>query len=100
MSQPRSELAEVAALETVLVALIVSGCALFSAWRLMSVRARLKLLEWLMAIPGIGAAPLLSRLRNKALTGLAGGCGGCAHAVPQFNGSLAPANRRPAAPHR
>ena len=88
------------ALETGLVALIVSGCALFSLWRLMSVRARLKLIGWLQGVPGIGTSALLGRVQRKTLAGLTGGCGGCAHAVQQINASFPPANRRPAAPPR
>jgi len=96
----RLELAEVAALETALVALIVGGCTLFSVWRLMSRRAHLKLLEWLTAVPGIGSSALLGNLRRRTLAGLSGGCGGCAHATQQINASFPPANRRSAAPRR
>ena len=52
--------------QDLLVALIVAGCAIFSAWRLMSPRVRLKTLEWLTPVATkIGASGALTRLRTR-----------------------------------
>ncbi len=79
-------------MESILVDVIVAFCAVFSAWRLMSVRLRLKALDALAFVPGI------TRLRDKTLLKMAGGgsCGACQGAV---NANARPANRIPAAPH-
>jgi hypothetical protein len=61
-------------LEDLLVAMLVAGSAVFTAWRLMPVRARLGLLERLE--PMLGSAG--NRLRAKALAQLTGGCSACA----------------------
>src|SRR6202035_1720888 len=41
-----------AVLQQVLVAVLVTACALFSAWRLLSARLRLRCLDALAAVPG------------------------------------------------
>jgi len=66
--------------QDLLVALIVAGCAIFSAWRLMSPRVRLKTLEWLTPVATkIGASGALTRLRTQTIGQLAAGCGACSH---------------------
>jgi len=77
--------------ETTLVGLIVAFCAVFSAWRLMSVRLRLKTLDALSWIPGV------AHLRRRTLTKLSGGCGACQVAV---NANARPANQKPGALRR
>jgi len=82
--------------ESVIVAVIVAFCAVFSAWRLMSIRMRLKALDALSMLPGI------SNLRRRTLARLSGGggCGSCQAATKTFNANGRSANQKPAAPHR
>jgi hypothetical protein len=87
-----------ATLESLLVALIVLACALFSLWRLLSARLRLQLLDWLAAALGRPDRGWRGRLRRKALAELAGGCGACARAPRKLTEVSPHANRRPAAP--
>ena len=78
--------------ETMLVGLIVAFCAVFSAWRLMSIHLRLKTLDTLSWIPGV------AHLHRKTLTKLSGGgCGSCRGAV---NANARPANQKPGALRR
>jgi hypothetical protein len=93
------ERADVAVLESLLVALIVFGCAIFSIWRLLSVRLRLKTLEALSVLPASAGGGLVAALRRRTLEKLSGGCGACARAAaPAFNASVQPLNRRSGAP--
>lgn len=64
-------------LEYLLVGLIVAACALFSVWRLLSVRARLSVLDALAALPGDPGGRWLAGLRQRLLARLGGGCGSC-----------------------
>jgi len=64
--------------QEVLVAVLVAASALFSAWRLASVRARLAALEALGSLPLVRNAAWLAMLRQRTLAGLGAGCGGCA----------------------
>lgn len=79
-------------LEYILVALIVLGCGIFSVWRLLSARLRLRLLEALGSLAGdtggtgMANAPAvratllsgwLRRLRSRTVNQLNGGCGTC-----------------------
>jgi hypothetical protein len=80
-------------LQSVLVALIVGGCAVFAAWRLASVALRLRVLAALAALPGALTTPWLARLKARTLERAAGACAGCAS-----GGGLRPdANLRPGA---
>lgn len=66
--------------QNILVGLIVSGCALFSAWRLMSPTLRLKTLSFLgPAMRKLGADSAVERLRIKTIGQLAGSCSACTH---------------------
>ncbi|MGB9332585.1 MAG: hypothetical protein WCB10_17610 [Steroidobacteraceae bacterium] len=65
-------------LQAVIVALLVALCALYSIWRLLSARLRLRLLDKLAAVPGIGNAAWFAALRAAALSRFAAGCAGCA----------------------
>ena len=86
-----------AVLQEVLVAVLVTACALFSAWRLLSARLRLRCLDALAALPGARTARWLTAARQRALSGLGAGCGGCAqHSKP---GALS-GNQTPGAPRR
>jgi ferrous iron transport protein B len=68
-------------LQAVIVALLVALCALYSIWRLLSARLRLRLLDRLAAVPGIGRAAWFAALRAAALSRFAAGCAGCAPAA-------------------
>lgn len=87
-----------AALESVLVGLIVVGCATFSVWRLMSVRLRLRTLEALSVLPAIGN--LVAILRRRTLAKLSGGCGACKGATHTLNANVQSLNRKPGVPRR
>jgi hypothetical protein len=68
-------------LQDLLVAVVVVAAAAYSAWRLMPLSLRLKLLD--LATPlarGIASAPL-ARLRSRTLAQLTGGCSACAGAA-------------------
>ena len=89
-----------AALEPLLVGLIVFGCAIFSAWRLMSVRLRLRTLEVLSVLPASAGGNLVAMLRRKTLAKLSGGCGACQQATHTLNANVQSLNRRSGAPRR
>lgn len=64
--------------QDLLVAIIVAGCALFSAWRLMSPRLRLRTLDRVAPIAArLGAGNTVSRLRSRVVGQLSAGCGTC-----------------------
>jgi hypothetical protein len=66
--------------QDILVGLIVAGCAVFSAWRLMSPTLRLRALNLIAPAMGkLGASDPVERLRNKTLAQLARGCSACSH---------------------
>ena len=88
-------------LQDILVVTLVAGCTLFSAWRLASVRLRLRTLDALGALPLIARVPWWLRLRERTLARLGGACGGCAQAIrpqavqPQRGESSTPAAASP-----
>lgn len=66
--------------QDLLVALIVAGCAIFSAWRLMSPRLRLRTLDFVAPMATrLGAGDAVARLRNQTIGQLAAGCSACSH---------------------
>jgi hypothetical protein len=65
-------------LQGLIVAAVVTLCALYSAWRLLSARLRLRVMDALARVPGIGTASWFSALRAHAVSKLAAGCGSCA----------------------
>jgi hypothetical protein len=87
-------------IQYVIVALIVASCTVFSVWRLISPRLRLRAVETLAPFSGAVGGKLLAQLRQKALAQLSGGCSACSRATNTVNATFPPANRRPAAPHR
>jgi len=88
-------------LEYIMVGFIVFGCAVFSIWRLLSARLRLKALEALLSILPAGAdGGLVAALRRRTLSKLSAGCGNCAHAAQTLNAGVRPLNRRSGAPRR
>jgi hypothetical protein len=67
-------------LQQVLVGLLVAAGVVFSAWRLLSARWRLRLLDALYALPGVRGAAWLARLRQHLLAQSTLACGGCSSA--------------------
>jgi hypothetical protein len=72
-----------AALQSILVALIVMVCATYSAWRLTSARFHLRVIELLGAVGGGDARAdgWIGRLRSRELSKLGGSCGACSSNV-------------------
>jgi hypothetical protein len=66
------------ALQMMIVALVVLLCVLYSSWRLLSARLRLRALDALAALPGIGRARWLLGWRARLTSGSGAGCGSCA----------------------
>ena len=73
-------------LQTLIVALLVPGCALYAAWKLMPAGARRSLAMSLLRLPHL-PTPLAARLQRQAQAASGCGCDGCDHA-----------DKRPAAP--
>jgi hypothetical protein len=89
-------------LQELVVALLVAACALFSAWRLMSVALRLRVLAALGRVPLFAQRAWLARLRRTTLARQSAACGGCSQAdahQPLKPGAAAP-NRTPGALRR
>ncbi len=83
-------------LQGLVVALLVALCAVYSTWRLLSARLRLRLLEKLAALPGVGSAAWFAALRAAALSKFAAGCANCTPAPT----SAASRKQTPGAPRR
>ena len=86
-----------AVLQEELVAALVTACALFSTWRLLSARLRLRCLDALAAVPGARTARWLTAARRRALSRLGAGCGACAQRPTP--GAIS-RNQTPGAPRR
>jgi hypothetical protein len=69
-----------AVLQAVIVAAVVTLCALYSTWRLLTARVRMRVMDVLARVPGIGHARWFAALRAHAVAKLAAGCGACAPA--------------------
>ena len=66
------------ALQVIIVALVVTACALYSTWRLLSGAARLRTLAALARVPGVASMGWFAALEARTRAGLGGGCGSCA----------------------
>ena len=66
-------------LQTLIVALLVPGCALYAAWKLMPSGARRSLAASLLRMPHL-PTPLAARLQRHAQAATGCGCDGCDHA--------------------
>ncbi len=67
-------------LQNLLVGVIVASCVVFSTWRLLSPKLRLKTLESLAPVASkLGAGAWFTRLRSQTVAQLAAGCGTCSH---------------------
>jgi hypothetical protein len=84
-------------LQELLVGVLVLGCAIYSAWRLLSQRLRLRVLDALAALPLISRSAWFVRLRERTLSAGALPCGSCAGGVKRAAGS---ANQTPGVPRR
>jgi hypothetical protein len=80
-----------------LAGVLVLACALFAAWRLMSIALRLRTLDALGKLPGVGRASWRARLRARLLARQSSVCGGCA---PPATPDAASRNRTPGALRR
>jgi len=68
-------------LQVAVVAVLVAACAVYSAWRLLSLALRLRLLDLLDTAPRLVTSPWLGTLRARTLQQLQSGCAGCGGAV-------------------
>ena len=90
-----------ALLQEILVAVVVVACAAFSAWRLISLTLRLRLLAVLARVPLLADARWLTRLRQSLLAGAASACGGCSQAdAHQLKSDAVSRNQTPGALRR
>ena len=62
------------------VGALVIACAVFAAWRLATVRVRLRALDALGAWPGLRRASWILRLRERTHAQQLRACGGCSGA--------------------
>lgn len=85
-------------LEYLLVALIVAACAIFSVWRLLSVGARLRVLDALAALPRHPGDRWLTALRQRLLARLGSGCDSCTQSA--LNASAPAATQSSGVPRR
>lgn len=67
-------------LQVIVVAAVVSGCAVYSLWRLLSGAARLRILEALAHLPVLASVGWFARLQARTRAGTGGGCCCCAAA--------------------
>jgi len=63
--------------QEIVVGVLVACCALFSVWRLASVRARLWMLQALHGLAPLRRVAWLTRLRERTLARSTAACGGC-----------------------
>jgi hypothetical protein len=65
-------------LQGLIVAVLVTTCALYSSWRLMSARLRLRVLGTLSRVPGVRGAAWFVAWQARVQSRLAAGCSSCA----------------------
>ena len=87
-------------LQQILVGLLVAACALFSAWRLASVRLRLRALDGLSSVPGVRSLAWLAWLRERTRARQLRACGGCAGAPGEPRPGATSRNQTPGALRR
>ena len=85
-----------ALLQGLIVALVVALCLSYSVWRLLSSRARIRVLDLLARIPGLGSTALFAAWRARAVAQSSAACGACA---PAPRGAASP-KQTPGAPRR
>lgn len=87
-------------LQSVLVGVAVAACALYSAWRIASLRSRLRVIDALGSLPPALTTPWLAALKRRTLAQLAGGCAGCAAGGVPTRDAAARPNQTPGALRR
>ena len=87
-------------LQGVLAGLIVAACAIYSVWRLASLRLQLRVIDGLARLPPLLTAPWLAALRQQTLARLAGGCAGCSAGGALTRDATVRPNQIPGAPRR
>ena len=87
-------------LQQLLVGALVIACALFSAWRLASVRLRLRMLEALARWPALRRARWWSGLQERTHAQQLRACGGCAGDAGEARRDAGARNRTPGALRR
>lgn len=87
-------------LQSVLVAAVVAACALYSAWRLASLKWRLRVIDALGSLPPALTTPWLAALQRRTLAQLGGGCAGCAAGGAPTRDAAARPNQTPGALRR
>jgi ABC-type uncharacterized transport system permease subunit len=87
-------------LQSVLVAVAVAACLLYSAWRLASLRFRLRVIDALGSLPPALTAVWLAALKRRTLAQLSGGCAGCAAGGAPTRDASARPNQTPGALRR
>jgi hypothetical protein len=65
-------------LQGLTVAALVTACVLYSTWRLLSAGLRMRVMDALARVPGIGTARWFEAARAHAVSKFAAGCGSCA----------------------
>ena len=75
-----------AVLENLLVGILVAGSAIFSIWRLLSAKLRLRVLDFASPVLKRLSGQWLARLRARTLRQLAGSCTSCSHDKPAARG--------------
>jgi len=88
------------ALQGVLVGMVIAACAIYSGWRLATLRLRLRVIDALSSLPPVLTAPWLAALRARTLAQLAGGCAGCAAGGAPTRDAAARPNQTPGALRR
>lgn len=87
-------------LQSVVVSAAVAACLLYSAWRLASLKLRLRCLDALEHLPRALKGSWVAKLRQRTFAQLAGGCAGCAAGGELTPGAAARPTRTPGAPRR
>jgi hypothetical protein len=87
-------------LQGVLAGIVVAACVIYSAWRLASLKLRLRALDALAQLPPVLTGPWLARIRAGTLARLAGGCAGCAAGGVPTRDAAARPNQTPGALRR
>ncbi len=64
--------------QALIVAVLVMACTLYSSWRLMSARLRLRMLGTLSRLPGVRGAAWFVAWQARVQSRFAAGCSSCA----------------------
>jgi hypothetical protein len=77
-----------ATMQDLIVALLVVGCAIYAAWKLMPSATRRSLATALLRVPHLPPG-LTDTLRKNAAAASGCGCDGCDHAAPKISSKSA-----------